>query len=158
MIPPSSLNQWNLYKTPETSPGYLLWRTSTTWRKLIELALKPTKLTHPQFVVLASIDWLSKGDQKASQADVGRHAGLDPNTISQILGGLQTKKLVERISSNNERSKFHRLTQEGKERLSQAIPLIEKTDQDFFAILAQDEEIFLKLLGKLTYNSDNSIK
>jgi DNA-binding MarR family transcriptional regulator len=153
MIPPSDLNQWNLYKTPETSPGYLLWRTSTSWRKLIELALKPTKLTHPQFVVLASIDWLSRNDQKASQVDVGRHAGLDPNTISQILRSLQTKSLIERIKSNNERSKFHQLTKEGKEHLSKAIPLIEKTDQDFFMALAQDEEIFLKLLGKLTYRS-----
>lgn len=153
MMPPSDLNQWCLYKTPETSPGYLLWRTSTAWRKAIEFALKPTKLTHPQFVVLASIDWLSRNDQKASQADVGRHAGLDPNTISQILRTLQEKNLIEGIKSTNKRSKFHQLTQKGKGCLSQAIPLIEKTDQDFFTILAQDEEIFLNLLGRLTYKS-----
>lgn len=149
MIPPSDLNQWRLYKTPETSPGYLLWRISTVWRRSIESVLKPIGLTHSQFVVLASLDWLNKNDQKVSQIEIGRQAGLDPNTMSQILKGLQAKKLIERVHSRNERSKFHRLTNEGKICLNKAIPLIEKTDQDFFAILDQEEELFLRLLGKL---------
>lgn len=151
----NDLNQWNLYKTPESSPGYLLWIASTIWRKSIEKALKPAHLTHPQFVVLASIDWFSKDNQKASQINIGRHAGLDPNTISQILRGLQKKGFIKRVESNNERSKFHELTQIGKECLSQAIPLIEKTDKDFFIKLQNNEENFVKLLSKLIYKTSS---
>ncbi|GAB4226014.1 MAG: hypothetical protein Tsb0021_01570 [Chlamydiales bacterium] len=79
----------SVHKGPETSPGFLLWHVSTSWRNCIECALKKFDLTHPQFVVLASLGWLTREENLVSQAIVGKMAGLDPNTTSQIIRGLE---------------------------------------------------------------------
>lgn len=52
-------------------------------------------LTHPQFVVLATLGWLTRTGDRVTQAAVGKMAGLDPNTTSQILKGLEQKGLIE---------------------------------------------------------------
>ncbi len=64
------------FKTPEESPGYLLWRVSTQWRSSLEKALKAYGLTHPQFVVLAIIGWLRRKAQSINQAEISRASGL----------------------------------------------------------------------------------
>ncbi len=131
---------------PEASPGFLLWRASTLWRKAIEAGLKPLNLTHPQFVILAATGWLTKGGEKASQVEIGRFAGLDPNTTSQILRTLEGKKLVKRGLSKDERSKNPLLTSTGAEVLSRAMPTVELVDADFFKALKTNE---LRTLQKL---------
>src|SRR3990172_12382089 len=95
----------SIHTTPDESPGYLLWRVSMQWRSSIEKVLKPFHLTHPQFVILAALGWLTKDGNTVNQLDIGRMAGLDPNTTSQILRGLDTKKLIKRIHSVDARSK-----------------------------------------------------
>lgn len=119
---------------PEESPGFLLWRVSTSWRRSIEAILKPLGLTHPQFVVLACTGWLTRSGEKTTQAAIGRQAGLDPNTTSQILKSLQTKGLIDRPRSD-ERSKSPSLTSTGKQTLSKALPAVEKADAQFFSPL-----------------------
>ena len=127
------------FKTPDESPGYLLWCVSTQWRTAIEKVLKPLDLTHPQFVVLASTGWLTRGESRASQVDIGRKAGLDPNTTSQILRGLEAKKLIERVRTSDERSKNPILTVLGSRRLKEALPAVENADAQFFALLSAEE-------------------
>lgn len=121
------------HTTPEESPGFLLWRVSIRWRRAIEEVLRPLKLTHPQFVVLACTGWLTKEGEVANQAKIARQAGLDPNTLSQVLRGLETKGLIQRAHSTNERSKCPTLTTAGTKLLTIALPLVEKADQHFFA-------------------------
>ncbi len=118
------------YSGPENSPGYLLWKASTLWRRSIEAALKPLGLTHPQFVLLAAIGWLH-GSQPITQIQIAKFAGLDPNTTSQILGGLHKKKLIQRKAQDG-RSKSPSLTQAGRELLIKALPLVEQEDHAFF--------------------------
>jgi DNA-binding MarR family transcriptional regulator len=97
------------------------------------MVLKPLDLTHPQFVILASVGYLTKDKIKVSQVDVGRLAGLDPNTTSQILRSLETKRLIRRSFIYDERSKSPELTQEGKTKLAKALPLVEAADGGFFS-------------------------
>lgn len=71
-----------LSKSPEESPGFLLWHISLSWRSSIKGALRPFDLTHPQFVVFATTSWLTRKGNHISQSDIGKRAGLDPNTTS----------------------------------------------------------------------------
>lgn len=137
------------YETPEESPGFLLWRVSTFWRRSIEDVLKPLELTHPQFVVLATTAWLIKHEKKVSQIDIGKLAGLDPNTTSQILRGLEAKEFLIRAHSVDERSKSPQLTQMGIDRLSKALPLVEQADARFFSSVDLETTGVLKALQML---------
>lgn len=138
------------FERPEESPGYLLWRVSTQWRSAIESVLKPLGLTHPQFVILASLGWLTRRGGAVSQIQIARSASLDPNTTSQILRGLETKKLIKRKYLSDERSKNPVLTEIGSSLLVEALPLIEKTDKKFFSILSShDLKILLKVFQQL---------
>lgn len=134
---------------PEESPGFLLWRASTLWRRTLEKKLKSFDLTHPQFVILATTAWLTKDGNEASQADISRQAGLDPNTTSQILRGLEKKALIQRHNTFNERNKHPTLTAKGSKILSQALPAVEKEDAEFFGKLKQDTKKCVEILQKL---------
>lgn len=129
----------SLYEGPEESPGYLLWKVSTRWRSAIEKALKPLNLTHPQFVILASLAWLTKDNYKVSQVTIGKMVELDPNTTSQILRGLERKKFIKRIQSVDERSKNPIITTSGSQTLSKALPAVEQADKQFFERLKKPE-------------------
>lgn len=133
MTPTVNFNEISIHRSAEESPGFLLWRVSTLWRKAIEAVLKPLGLTHPQFVILATTGWLTRMGKKASQAEIGRQAALDPNTTSQILRGLQAKGLIKRSHNIDERNKYPILTTAGIERLSTAMPAVENADATFFA-------------------------
>lgn len=138
------------HETPEESIGYLLWRVSTHWRSSIEKKLRELDLTHPQFVVLAVLGWLTQKGDKVSQAEIGRTAGLDPNTASQILRGLEAKKLIQRNRLSDERAKNPILTDFGRAILVKALPAVEKADEKFFSKLSQNEiNLLVKFFQKL---------
>ena len=136
-------------KTPEESPGFLLWRVSTSWRRKIEEVLKPLDLTHPQFVILITTGWLTRNGEKVTQAEIGRQAGLDPNTTSQILRGLLAKKLIKYVKDSNVRSKFSTLTELGGKKLAKAFPVVEKANADFFEAVNLKKSGFLECLQNL---------
>jgi DNA-binding MarR family transcriptional regulator len=137
------------YKRCEDSPGFLLWRVSTLWRREMESVLKPLNLTHPQFVILATIGYLTQGDKRASQIQIARHASLDPNTTSQVLRSLQAKMLIKRSLLEDERSKFPLLTAQGAELLAQALPVVQTKDAQFFQTVNLEKELAFTALQKL---------
>ena len=137
------------FSTPEESPGFLLWRASTLWRRTIESVLKPLGLTHPQFVILATVGWLTKNGEKASQIEISKQAGLDPNTTSQILRSLETKKLIERVHAKDERSKHPSLTSLGNKTLAKALPAVEMADSQFFSSVNLYKMKAINVLQKL---------
>lgn len=143
----------SIHEGPKQSPGFLLWHISTSWRSRIEAVLKTFGLTHPQFVVLAATGWLTRNGDFVSQAVIGRAAGLDPNTNSQILKGLENKSLIKRDQSSDGRAKNVSLTIKGVEILNQALPAVEKADAKFFKSLTNDEsnslaDLFQKLIPR----------
>lgn len=150
-----NFNEISVHTSAEESPGFLLWRVSTLWRRSIEAVLKPLGLTHPQFVILATTAYLTRTGEKASQADIGRKAALDPNTTSQILRSLETKRLIERSETSNERSKYPVLTAAGAKSLAKAMPAVENADATFFASVNLKGSQILKTLQILA-RAENS--
>lgn len=149
----TNIEKLTLFKTPEESLGYLLWHVSLSWRNCIEETLKPLDLTHPQFVVLATTAWLTRDGNHINQIDISKAARLDPNTISQILRGLEAKKFIKRARSLNERSKNPSLTDNGFNVLEKALPAVEKADSKFFKLLTNQEiDALVKIFRKIKIN------
>ena len=53
--------------TPQNSSGLLLLQVTNLWQREIKKILKPFDLTHPQFMVLASIYWFSLKKEEITQ-------------------------------------------------------------------------------------------
>jgi DNA-binding MarR family transcriptional regulator len=82
---------------PGDSPGFLLWRTTLRWQRVMTGALRPLGLTHVQFVVLASTWWLTHVALEApTQRRLADQAGTDPMMTSQVLRALEAKNLLTR--------------------------------------------------------------
>jgi DNA-binding MarR family transcriptional regulator len=138
------------HSSADESPGYLLWRVSTLWRRSIEAVLKPLGLTHPQFVILAATGWLTRQGRRASQGQIGQQAALDPNTTSQILRTLEQKGLIQRPRlASDERGKYPILTPSGIKALTTALPLVERADATYFASVDLHHTTLLKALQRL---------
>lgn len=142
----------SIHEGPYSSPGFLLWHVSTTWRSSIEMALRQMELTHPQFVVLAALGWLTREGDRVTQAAIGKLAGLDPNTISQILKGLEKRELITREKSSDGRAKNPILTIKGSHILRMALPEVEAKDSEFFQGLTKKEmESMISIFQKLIF-------
>ncbi len=136
---------------PEQSPGFLLWQVSTQWRRQIEAVLATLGLTHPQFVLLANLGWLTQNEQEITQVDLARHCKTDVTMTSQVLRSLENKGYLERFQrKGDERSKFPRLTKSGAQLIEQALPLVEAVDRKFFKNLEHDLEQCVAMLQKLS--------
>lgn len=121
---------------PEESSGFLLWQVTNLWQRQIKKALEPYGLTHSQFVLLASIHWLSLHQQEVTQIVLSNHTKIDPMTTSTVLRTLQQKGFIQRQEHQTDtRAKTVGLTEEGKEIIKKAVITIEKFDTDFFSIL-----------------------
>lgn len=141
----------SVHDTPDRSPGFLLWHISTVWRSSIEVMLKTLGLTHPQFVILAALGWLTREGDRVTQAFIGKMAGLDPNTVSQIIRGLEQKEFILREKACDGRVKNPILTDRGSAILKKAMPIVEEKDAEFFYNLTIEEKkcmigIFQKLV------------
>lgn len=143
-------NKISVHAGPEHSPGLLLWQVSTSWRASLEKVLKAFDLTHPQFVVLSATAWLTQNGERVTQIAVGKMAGLDPNTCSQIMRGLESKKMIAREKTADARAKSPVLTPVGAEVLKKALPAVETEDQAFFRALdAKDISSMINVFRKL---------
>jgi len=143
-------------KKAEDSPGFLLWQVTTLWHRAIKKALDEIDLTHPQFVLLASLLWLSKTKESVTQIDLSHHSKIDPMTTSTIIKTLLRKGLVERQEHHTDtRAKRVTLTESGVEIARQAVEIINKVDIDFFKGLGKEIGIFNGMLAGLL--GENSI-
>jgi DNA-binding MarR family transcriptional regulator len=118
---------------PGESPGFLLWRVTLRWQRLITEALRPLGLTHVQFVLLASAWWLSQHGQTPSQLAVAAHAGTNVKMTSEVLRKLEDRGLViQHTDANDRRAKAITVTAEGLSLAARAVRVVEKVDVDFF--------------------------
>ena len=125
-------------------------RVYNKWHSMIKKELKKMNLTHPQFVVLASLAYLSQNDNEITQIMISKLAGIDVMTISQILSLLEKNDFVKRKEhSKDTRAKAVILSKKGEEVLQKAVPLVEQIDEIFFGKLDRDEKQFKHFLAKL---------
>jgi DNA-binding MarR family transcriptional regulator len=138
---------------PAVSPGFLLWRTTLRWQREVAAALKPLGLTHVQFVLLASVWWLSEQARTAadlpSQTQVATYAETDVMMTSSVLRTLESRGLVTRATDPADaRVKRLAVTDEGRRRALHAVEVVEAVDAAFFD-RARDREQVLDVLRQL---------
>ena len=134
----------------EKSTGLLFMRVYNKWHSMIKKELKKMNLTHPQFVVLASLAYLSQNSNEVTQIMISKLSGIDVMTISQILGLLEKHNFVNRKEHPKDtRAKAVTLNKKGEEILQKAVPLVEQIDEFFFGKLDSDEEQFKYFLVRL---------
>lgn len=132
------------------SLGLSFIKVYNLWHRQIKQALKPYQLTHPQFVILASLGYLSQTQKTVKQVDLAINADIDVMTTSTIVRNLEKNGLLSRHASEEDtRARTIQLTEKGQERLQQTLPIVEKVDQDFFAKLGLEQATFNQLLHKL---------
>jgi DNA-binding MarR family transcriptional regulator len=120
----------------EDSSGFLLWQVTSLWQREIRRELSQHELTHSQFVLMASIHWLTLKSGEVTQKTLSRHSKIDAMTVSQVLRSLQERKLVRRREhSSDTRAKAVELTEAGKQAIQPAVKAVEKFDAGFFAVL-----------------------
>lgn len=138
------------FDIPEDSTGFLLWQLTNLWQREIKKALEPFGLTHSQFVLLASIHWLTLQKKDVTQVLLSNHTKIDPMTTSTVLRTLQTKGLIERQEhSTDTRAKSVALTAEGTKIIKQAVKTVEKFDNEFFSKLKTNLTSFNKHISTL---------
>ncbi|TGL56423.1 MarR family transcriptional regulator [Leptospira ognonensis] len=134
----------------EDSSGFLLWQVTSLWQREIRNTLEPLALTHSQFVLLASILWLSLQQKEVTQVLLSDHTKIDPMTTSTVIRTLMQKGYVDRREhSTDTRAKSVRLTTGGEKITKVAIKKIESFDHDFFSVLGpakQDLNLKLQML------------
>jgi len=127
----------------EESPGFLLWQVTNLWQREIKKALEAFDLTHSQFVLMASIHWLTLYKQDVTQILLSSHTKIDPMTTSTVLRTLQAKGLLQRQEHvTDTRAKTVGLTDSGKKIIKQAVKTVEAFDKTFFATLGNKTAIF----------------
>lgn len=134
----------------EKSTGLLFMRVYNKWHSMIKKELKKMNLTHPQFVVLASLAYLLQDNDEVTQVMISKLSGIDVMTVSQILNLLEKNDFVKRKEhSRDTRAKAVILNKKGEEALQKAVPLVEQIDEIFFEKLDTDEEQFKHFLARL---------
>jgi DNA-binding MarR family transcriptional regulator len=134
--------------TPGDSPGFLLWRATLRWQRMVAAALSTMDLTHVQFVLLACAWWLNGQGEEPNQLAVARQAGTDVKMTSQVLRTLEDKGLIERYTdAGDTRAKRVRVTSKGAELAPRAIAAVEQADAEFFSPVPT--EAALAMLARL---------
>jgi len=143
-------------KTTEESSGFLLWQVTNLWQREIKKALEPYGLTHSQFVLMASIQWLTLQGQDVTQILLSSHTKIDPMTTSTVLRTLQGKGLLQRHEHlTDTRAKTVGLTDKGIKMIKQAVQVVENFDKAFFATLGKKTQVFNEELLSLLRQKEN---
>lgn len=127
----------------EDSSGFLLWQVTNLWQREIKKALEPYDLTHSQFVLMASIHWLTLQQKDVTQILLSSHTKIDPMTTSTVLRTLQSKGFLQRQEHlTDTRAKTVVLTDIGKAIIMKAVVTVEAFDKAFFATLGDNTALF----------------
>lgn len=135
------------FERAEDSPGFLLWQLTNLWQQRIRSALAPLGITHVQFVLLASVDWLEQAGTVVTQAALARHAHTDIMMTSQVVRTLEEKGLLTRTTHPTDtRAKVVSLTTAGRQVAQRAIHVIETVDEQFFQGLGEQASTLVSLM------------
>lgn len=135
---------------PEESTGFVFWQVNNMWQRAVNAALQAQDITHVQFVILASIAWLGRGEEQVTQVRVARHARTDVMMTSKVVRTLEDKGLLTRSNHPTDtRAKCVALTPTGASVLQRAFRVVEKVDAEFFSVLGGSADMFLFHLNNL---------
>nr|WP_246325932.1 MarR family transcriptional regulator [Actinomycetospora corticicola] len=108
--------------------------------------LAPVGLTPTQFGVLVQLD----NTPGATSSELARRCLMTPQSMSELLPGLESAGYVERAASGRGRPAPVHLTDSGRNVLARATPLVEEADRPEALGLDADELATLTgLLGRI---------
>jgi DNA-binding MarR family transcriptional regulator len=122
------------YADPDESAGVLLWLAANAWQRRQRAALAELDLTHPQFLLLAGVSWLTREGEPITQVRLAAHVHADPMMTSQIVRALEKKRLVRRLAHPTDtRARLLKATARGRKLARLAVVVAERIDREFFA-------------------------
>ncbi|WP_294952360.1 MarR family winged helix-turn-helix transcriptional regulator [uncultured Gilliamella sp.] len=143
------------FQNDAESIGFIFMKTYSSWHTNIKKCLKKQLITHPQFIVLATLAYLSQYPDEITQVILSNKTNIDVMTISQILENLEKKDYIKRSCSiKDSRAKSIQLTQKGLDKANETVPLVEQIDNEFFAALKDEKQKFMEMLSTLLKNHD----
>lgn len=131
-------------------PGAALWRASNLWQRQQNAVLDSLGLTPVQFLLLSGLAELTPRNRPVTQADLARRCGADAMMVSQVLRELERARLVRRDSHPGDSRAFALTpTAKGRALARRAAPVVERSENAFFATLGPDAEAFAGALRLL---------
>ena len=134
----------------ESSTGLLFIRVYNKWHSTINQELRKLGITHPQFVILTTLNFLSQSDDNVTQVSISKLADMDVMSVSQIIRGLEKNEFIKRTTNpKDSRANAVILLPKAQEMVKLSLPVVEKIDDDFFGILKENEKVFRQYLNQL---------
>jgi DNA-binding MarR family transcriptional regulator len=113
------------------------------WQRKLKNGLDTIGITHAQFLLLASLQYIGTQKNIVSQQDLAKHCRIDKMMTSKILRTLQKKALLSRKKNKMDtRSKTLALSEEGEATLTKAFKIIDRIDGDFLVSLGLNSMSF----------------
>jgi DNA-binding MarR family transcriptional regulator len=121
--------------------GYALLHAAQTWRTEAAAVLGPFGLTVPQFLVVMALFRQARHDwAPLTQADLGVRLGMDANTTSQIVRGLERRGLAQRTRHPDDaRALALALTVAGVENARAASAAARRFNDSYFSVLCAEQ-------------------
>lgn len=141
------------FDPPDGGLGYALMEAANAWRAELAAALAPMSVTPPQFLVLAALLHAhTRGRPSPTQKALSEQTGIDVNTTSQVIRGLERRGLVRRRPHPADSRAFElTLTEPGLALAREATREARALNRRYFA--AADPEPLLAALKRLAAES-----
>ena len=136
----------------ENRISLLIWQTSNLWQSKIPKKLIKFKISFNEYLILETIYKLSQFLSNISQVDIVKNSFIDKTVVSAKLSQLNSKKLIKKLTPNDNRSNKLLLTKEGFNLIKSVILEVGEAENEFFDKLNQENFNFINslklLLGK----------
>lgn len=132
--------------------GYIMWRVTNTWQRMLKQELQELDLTHVQFTLLRSCHVLNEREDVpgVTQIQIAQNVYIDPMMASEVLRTLEKKGFISRIPHPRDtRAKLIRLTETGEDVMYRANEIVTKADRLFFSKLGPELDDFVSHLKVL---------
>jgi DNA-binding MarR family transcriptional regulator len=128
-------------ESPGGGFGYALLHAAQTWRTEATAVLKPHGFTVPQFLVVMALYRQARHDWDAlTQTEVATRLGMDANTASQIVRGLERRDILRRTRHPGDaRAMALTLTPTGLDRARTASEEARHLNDSYFSVLSADQ-------------------
>jgi DNA-binding MarR family transcriptional regulator len=136
--------------SPTQSIGFQLWKAANEWQSLLKSKLAPLDLSPSELILLASLYKLIVARGEATQEHIAKDAKVGKMTVSKILRALEKKRIINRKEHEvDTRAKSITITNAGIHTLKQALQLVARHDDKFFACVSGKVNVLTDLLNAL---------
>ena len=136
----------------ENRIGLLIWQTSNLWQSKLRNKLSKYNISFNEYLIIETVYNLSNVSNNISQIDIVYNSFIDKSVVSAKLSQLVKKKLIKKMTSNDNRSNRLILTKEGINIIESIVDEIILTEKNFFGKLNEESFNFTNslklLLGK----------